>query len=148
MTIVDANVLLYAVNSASPQHAAAKGWLDEVLSGDSRIGIPWLSLLAFVRIATHPAVFARPLTLTQALGVVDVWCQAPNVGHPEPGRDFVSTFADAMTKGSASGSLVNDAYLAALAIEHGATVATFDRDFVRFREVTIIVPGANPDHAR
>lgn len=148
MTIVDANVLLYAVNAASPQHAAAKGWLDDALSGDTRIGIPWLSLLAFLRIATHPAVFARPLTVVQALGIVDVWCQATNVIHPEPGRGFAATFAHTMTSGSAPGNLVNDAYLAALATQHGAAVATFDRDFARFPEVATVVPGARPHDAR
>ena len=148
MTIVDANVLLYAVNAASPQHAAAKAWLDDTLSGDTRVGLPWLSLLAFLRIATHPSVFARPLTVVQALGVVDGWCQAPNVVHPEPGRGFAARFAHTMTSGSAPGNLVNDAYLAALATQHGAIVATFDRDFARFPEVTTVVPGASLDDAR
>lgn len=148
MTIVDANVLLYAVNSASPQHEAAKAWLDDTLSGDTRVGLPWLSLLAFLRIATHPSMFARPLSVDQALGVVNAWCIAPNVVHPEPGHGFAARFAHTMTSGSAPGHLVNDAYLAALAIEHGAIVATFDRDFARFPEVTTVVPGSSLDDAR
>jgi len=148
VTIVDANVLLYAVNSASPQHAAAKAWLDDTLSGDTRVGLPWLSLLAFLRIATHPSVFARPLSVDQALGVVDGWCIAPNVVHPEPGHGFAARLAHTMTSGSAPGNLVNDAYLATLAVEHGAIVATFDRDFARFPEVTTVVPGERLDDAR
>jgi len=85
LTLVDANVLLYAVNAASPQHTAAKAWLDDALSSDARLGLPWLSLLAFLRIATHPSVFPRPLSVVQALEVVDLWHRAPNVVHPEPG---------------------------------------------------------------
>ena len=99
MTIVDANVLLYAVNAASPQHATAKAWLDDALSGDTRVGLPWLSLLAFLRIATHRSVFPRPLTVVQALDVIDVWCGAPNVVHPEPGRGFAARFAHTLTSG-------------------------------------------------
>jgi uncharacterized protein len=148
MTLVDANVLLYAVNSASSQHATAKAWLDDALSNDARIGIPWLSLLAFLRIATHPTVFPRPLTVDQALEVVGVWCQAANVVHPEPGRGFAATLAHTMTAGSAPGNLVNDAYLAALAIEHDAAVATFDRDFARFPEVKTLMPSPRPDEPR
>ena len=145
MTIVDANVLLYAVNTASPQHVFAKMWLDDALSHEARLGLPWLSLLAFLRIATHPSVFPRPLSLARALEVLDVWCQAPNVVHPEPGRNFAAALALTLTSGSAPGNLVNDAYLAALATEHDAAVVTFDRDFARFPNVTIVVPGG-PHH--
>jgi toxin-antitoxin system PIN domain toxin len=144
MTLVDANVLLYAVNTASPQHVAAKTWLDDALSNDSRLGLPWLSLLAFLRIATHPSVFQRPLSVDRALEVLDIWCQAPNVVHPEPGRNFAAALALTLTSGSAPGNLVNDAYLAALATEHDAAVATFDRDFARFPNITIVVPSAPP----
>jgi len=143
VTIVDANVLLYAVNAGSPQHTAAKAWLDDNLSGDARLGLPWISLLAFLRIATHPTVFPRPLTVAQALEVVDVWCRAPNVVHPEPGRGFAATLAGTMRSGAAPGNLVNDAYLAALATQHDAAVATFDRDFARFPEVPTVVPGVS-----
>ena len=142
MTLVDANVLLYAVNTASPQHRAAKAWLDDALSGDARVGLPWLSLLAFVRIATHPTVFPEALTTLQALDVVHAWCSRPNVVHPEPSRSFTATFTHALTTGGAPGNLVNDAYLAALAIELGATVVTFDRDFARFSSVTMLTPEA------
>jgi toxin-antitoxin system PIN domain toxin len=148
VTLVDANVLLYAINSAALQHATAKAWLDDALSGDARLGLPWLSLLAFLRIATHASVFPRPLSAVQALEVVDLWCRAPNVVHPEPSRGFAATFARTMRSGSAPGNLVNDAYLAALAIEHDAAVATFDRDFARFPNVEVVVPGVRSDDAR
>ncbi|MFU8888605.1 MAG: TA system VapC family ribonuclease toxin [Trueperaceae bacterium] len=148
MTLVDANVLLHAVNAASPQHAPAKAWLDDALSSDARLGLPWLSLLAFIRIATHPSLFPRPLSVVQALEVVDLWRRAPNVVHPEPGRGFPETFTRMLRAGSAPGNLVNDAYLAALASEHDAAVATFDRDFARFPDVAIVVPGIRSDDAR
>jgi uncharacterized protein len=148
VTIVDANVLLYAVNAASPQHVTAKAWLDDTLSGDTRVGLPWLSLLAFLRIATQPSVFARPLSVVQALGVIDGWCIAPNVVHPEPGRGFAARFAHTVTSGSAPGNPISEAYLAALATQHDAVVATFDRDFARFSEVKTVVPGARLDDAR
>ena len=148
MTIVDANVLLYAVNAASPQHAAAKAWLDDAMADDPRLGLPWLSLPAFLRIATHPSVFPRPLSVVQALEAVDDWCQAPNVVHPGPRRGFAAAFAHTMTSGSAPGDLVVDAYLAALATQHDAAVATFDRDFARFPKVATVLPGVRLDDAR
>ena len=142
MTVVDANVLLYAVNTASPQHHAAKAWLDDALSGEARVGLPWLTLLAFIRIVTHPSVFPNPLTTTQALELVDAWCARPNVVHPEPSRTFSATFARTLTAAGAHGNLVSDAYLAALAVECGAAVATFDRDFARFSGVETRTPAA------
>ncbi|MFN2321639.1 MAG: type II toxin-antitoxin system VapC family toxin [Trueperaceae bacterium] len=142
MTIVDANVLLYAVNGGSPQHDRAKRWLDDALSGDGRVGLPWLSLLAFVRIATHPAVFPNPLPLDRAFAIVDGWTRRPNVVHPEPSRDFATTFGHALRSGGAHANLANDAYLAALAHEYGATVVTFDRDFDRFEGIATLVPPA------
>jgi uncharacterized protein len=140
MTIVDANVLLYAVNSASPQHARARRWLDGALSGDARVGLPWLTLLAFVRIATHPSVFPNPLTLERALAIVAGWCDRPNVVHPEPPAGFAAHFGRVLKGGGAHANLANDAYLAALALAYGATVATFDRDFDRFADVAVLVP--------
>lgn len=148
MTLVDANVLIYAVNRSSPQHAVAKAWLDDSLSGDRPIGLPWLCLLAFLRIATHPSVFSRPLTMAEALSVVAVWCEAPHVVHPEPGRAFAARLTQTMAQGLAAGKLVNDGYLATLALEHGAVVATFDRDFARFHEVATLVPSLPTDDPR
>jgi len=140
MTLVDTNVLLYTINASSPQHGAAKAWLDEALSGDERVGLPWLSLLAFVRIATHPAVFPSPLRIDQALAVVRAWCARPNVVHPEPSSGFLDTLDRVLDASRAHGGLVSDAYLAALAIEYGATVVTFDRDFARFDGVATVRP--------
>ena len=142
MTIVDANVLLYAVNAASPQNVRAKRWLDGALAGDARVGLPWLSLLAFVRIATHPSVFPNPLTLEQAIAVVEGWCDQPSVVHPEPSEGFVASFGHALRTGGAHANLANDAYLAALAHEYDATVVTFDRVFDRFEGIATLIPPA------
>jgi toxin-antitoxin system PIN domain toxin len=135
MTLVDANVLLYAVNVAAAQHASAKAWLDQALSSEETVGLPWVSLLAFVRIATHPAIFPAPLTVAQAMGVVTAWAQHPSVANPEPLRGFPERLTQALHDANANGNLTNDAYLAALAGQYGATVVTFDRDFTRFKGI-------------
>ena len=139
MTIVDANVLLYAVNPATNQHRPARRWLDRALSSGEPIGLPWLVLLAFLRIATHPAVFDRPLERGQALSLVDAWCQVPSVVHPQPTSHFLPILGQAIAHAGAAGNLVNDVYLAALASAYDARVATFDGDFRRFG-VPVITP--------
>lgn len=139
MTIVDANVLLYAVNSATHQHRQARRWLDRALSSGEPIGMPWLVLLAFLRIATHPAIFDRPLERGQALSLVDAWCQVPSVVHPQPTARFLAVLSEAMARAGVAGNLVNDAYLAALASAYDARVATFDGHFRRFG-VPVITP--------
>jgi uncharacterized protein len=102
--------------------------------------MPWLSLLAFIRIATHLSVFLKPLSTEVALAVVEAWCARPNVVHPEPPGRFASTFSCILIAGGAVGNLVNDAYLAALAIDYGATVLTFDRDLSLFSGVETARP--------
>lgn len=87
MKVVDANVLLYAVDRQSPQHRVAKGWIDQALSGSEAIVLPWLSLLAFVRISTHPSIYDRPLTVDQACDVVDQWLRAPQQPALSPAKD-------------------------------------------------------------
>jgi uncharacterized protein len=109
--------------------------LAGALEDEVRVGMPWLSLLVFIRIATHPSVFPKPLSTEEALAVVDAWCARPNVVHPEPPGRFASTFSRTLIAGGAGGNLVNDAQLAALAIEYGATVVTVGCDFSRFSDV-------------
>lgn len=132
MTLVDANVLLYAVDASSQRHAAAKAWLDAALSGAETVMLPWLCLLAFVRISTHPAVYPRPLTVAQALGVVRAWTWRPNVVSGQPESNHADAMKRLLTATGVGGNLVNDAHIAALALTHGATVMTFDSDFGRF----------------
>lgn len=135
MQLVDANVLLYAVNEASPQHARARGWLDAALNDHEPVGFAWLVLLAFVRLATHPAVFPRPLDVADAFGTVRGWLAQTAVLVVEPTVRHVDVLAGLLAESGTAGNLVSDAHLAALATEHDATLISFDADFARFKGV-------------
>lgn len=145
MKLVDANVLIYAVDSAAQQHLAAKGWLDRALGGGETLLLPWVSLLAFVRLTTHPSIFVRPLTPDQALSVVELWLSQPAVVTGETGPEHVKHLRECLAATGRGGNLVNDAHLAALASQYGATVVTFDNDFSRFPGVRWEPPTANGD---
>ena len=132
MILVDANVLLYAYDGSSPRHEPARRWVETAFSGDEAVGLPVVTLVAFIRIATNPAVYRRPLSPTRAIEIVQEWLARPNVSVVNPSERHWPLLADLATSGQARGPLVVDAHLAALAIEHGATLATTDRDFARF----------------
>lgn len=132
MIIVDANLLLYAYDQGSPQHSASRQWLEDVLSGSAPVRFPWLSIWAFVRIATNPRVFVHPLSPAEAHTAVVAWLQQPNAAVIEPGERHLEILDTLMRDGQAAGPLVMDAALAAIAIEHGATLCSTDRDFARF----------------
>lgn len=140
MTIVDANLLLYAYDASSRLHRAARSWLEGLLSGPAPVGLPWTVLLAFLRIATNPRALARPLTMDDAATIVSSWLDQPCVVRPEPGERHWEILLGLMGTAQARGPLVMDAHLAALAIEHGATLATTDRDFVRFEGLRAVNP--------
>lgn len=130
--VIDANLLVYAYDESSPHHERARHWLDETLSGSEPIRIALVSLLAFVRITTNPSLFLRPLQPEVAIGIVQSWLAIPSVGITDPGERHWRNFAEAAEGGQVRGPRVMDAHLAALAIEHGATLMTADRDFARF----------------
>ena len=132
MILLDANLLLYAYDDESPRHDAARRWVEAVLSGDEAVGFPLVTLIAFLRIATNPAVYRRPLTPARAVEIVSSWLARPNVSVAAPSERHWAILADTLERGQARGPLVVDAHLAALAIEHGATLASTDRDFARF----------------
>lgn len=136
MKLVDANVMLYAVDRGAEHHEVAKAWLDGAIGGRETVLMPWVSLLAFVRLVTHPSVFERPLEVDQALDVVDGWLSAPAVATPEPDTRHVARLRELLEVTGRGGNLVNDAHLAALAMQHRASVITFDSDFGRFPGVT------------
>ena len=146
MKLVDANVLLYAVDTSAPHHAEARRWLDAALSGAETVILPWLCLLAFLQISTHPGIYPRPLTAEQAIGIVTAWTRRPNVVTDAPTTQHAELLGRMLAAtgigGNVGGNLVNDAHLAALAIEHGATVVTFDSDFGRFPGVRWETPAA------
>ncbi|GGL35079.1 type II toxin-antitoxin system VapC family toxin [Planomonospora sp. ID91781] len=138
--IVDANVLLYAVDSGSSFHEASKSWLERALNGSSRVGLPWNSLCAFVRISTHPRASADPLGVEEAWGFVQDWLDAEAVWIPGPTARHAEVLRDLLVEGDLRGNLVTDAHLAALAIEHGVGVCSFDSDFARFPKLEWVNP--------
>jgi toxin-antitoxin system PIN domain toxin len=140
LILIDANLLLYAYDVSSPVHERARDWLEEVFVTEDEVGLALASLLAFLRLGTDPRVFEHPLTIAEAIGVVTVWLSRPNVGVLEPTRKHFALLADLAGSGKARGPLLMDAHLGALAIEHGATLYTSDRDFMRFRGLKVVDP--------
>lgn len=132
MILVDANLLLYAYQPRAAQHEASSQWLETSLNGPDFVRFAWLTLWAFVRIATNPRVFERPLSGAEAQAAVASWLAQPTVGILEPGERHWAILCELMREGQTTGPLVMDAVIAALAIEHGATLCTTDRDFARF----------------
>lgn len=135
MILVDANLLLYAYHPRADQHEKSRAWLESALSGRELVRFAWLTLWAFLRIGTNPRAFAQPLTAAEAQAAISSWLAQPVAGVLEPGERHWEILSDLLREGQASGPLVMDAVLAAIAIEHGATIATTDRDFARFPKI-------------
>lgn len=140
--LVDANLLVYAVDSGAPAHGRAAAWLTERLNGAQRVGIPWESLTAFVRIVTHPRAVARPLDSAAAWAFVTDWLAAPTVWIPVPTERNADVLGELIGKYRLTGNLIPDAHLAALAIQHGLAVCSADTDFARFTEIAWLNPVA------
>ncbi len=140
MRLLDVNLLLYALDASSPQHDRARRWLEQALSGPGTVALPWVVLLAFLRLSTRPAVFTSPLTADEALDVVDEWLALPSVTVVHPGRRHAAILRELLDQLGTAGNLVTDAYLAALAIEHGAELCSSDADFSRFPGVRWVDP--------
>jgi toxin-antitoxin system PIN domain toxin len=138
--LLDANLLLYAVHREADRHDAARTWLSEQLNGSRRVGIPWTSVGAFLRISTHPRAFPRPLSPVTAWERVTDWLSAPVVWVPEPGSEHARILGELIARYDIRGNLVPDAMLAALAIEHGLTLCSTDTDFARFTELSWETP--------
>lgn len=143
MILIDANLLLYAYDRLSPIHDRAVNWLEEALSSEDEVGLALVSVLAFLRIGTDARVFERPLTADEAMGIVSGWLARPNVGIVQPTRRHFEVIGELARAGKARGPLLMDAHVAALAIEHGATLCTSDRDFTRFPGLRIEDPLAS-----
>ena len=140
MRVVDANVLLYAVNESAPHHRVSCQWLDGALGGDDNVGFSWNALLAFTGITTNSRVFPSPLTTELAMAQIHEWLAAPSAYVLNPGERHPHILEDMLASAEQSGNLVNDAHLAALAVEHRASIVTFDRDFERFGSVRAYSP--------
>lgn len=132
MILVDANLLVYARVDALPQHDAARAWLDERLNGSAPVGLPWPSLLAFVRLVANPRIFERPESVARAWRQVEEWLGCPPAWIPHPTERHREIIGPLLTKHAERANLVPDAHLAALAIEHGLTLCSTDGDFARF----------------
>lgn len=132
MILVDANLLVYAYVESMAQHQKARTWLDTQLSGPNRVGLPWASLLAFVRLASNPRVFPRACSVGQAWQVVEAWLDCPTVWIPVPTERHREVLRAMISSGTNASRLVADAHMAALAIEHGLTLQSSDADFARF----------------
>jgi toxin-antitoxin system PIN domain toxin len=140
--LIDANILLYAVDEASPFHERARTWLAGQLNGPRRVGFPWQSLVAFIRISTHERASARPLSSREAAGFVADWLGPEVSWIPREGSGHARILTDLITRYELRGNVISDAHLAALAIEHGLEVCSNDADFARFSEVRWINPVA------
>jgi uncharacterized protein len=132
MILIDANLLLYAYDSASSNHDAARHWIEEVFSGYEPVRLAWVTVLAFIRISTNVRLQPRVFTPKEAISIVDQWLALPNFALLAPGDQHWKILAHLLPEAQARGPLVMDAHLAALAIEHGATLYSNDRDFTRF----------------
>ena len=140
MRLVDANVLLYAVNTSSSEHERSRTWLEAALSGGTAVAMAWVPLLAFVRISTRPGIFPRPLSVEQAGDVVQDWLAQPACTVLQPTARHPHLLAELLGGVGVGGNLVSDAHLAALAIEHRAEIVSYDTDFSRFPGVRCSPP--------
>lgn len=133
--LLDANLLLYAVDATSPFHGAARDWLTQHLNGARRVGFPWQSLGAFLRISTHPRASQAPLSPAEAWGQVAAWLDTNVAWIPTPGERYADLLEELIARHDIRGNLIPDVQLAALALEHGLTVCSADTDFARFSDV-------------
>jgi toxin-antitoxin system PIN domain toxin len=138
--LIDANLLIYAIDADSPQHARARPWLERVLSGTAPVGLPWIVILAFLRITTREGIMRRPLSPGAALGYVDSWLQQPCVEIAAPGDHHWPILCRLLEATGTAGNLTSDAHIAALALERGAAVCSTDHDFARFPGIRHVNP--------
>jgi len=132
MIIPDINLLIYAYNEDAPLHVPAKAWWERCLSGTRPVGLAWVALLGFVRLMSSRRVLLEPMTPNEAVGHCRLWMLQPNAQIVSPGPAHIDVLSNLVTGPSISSSLVTDAHLAALAIEHQAELHSNDSDFSRF----------------
>lgn len=140
MILVDANLLLYAYHPRAEEHLASRAWLEATLSGSALVRFAWFTIWAFLRISTNPRVFANPLSPSEAEAAVSSWLARPSTGILEPGERHWEILREMVRDARCSGPLMMDAALAAIAVEHGATLHTTDRDFSRFTRLKWVNP--------
>jgi toxin-antitoxin system PIN domain toxin len=138
--VVDANLLVYAIDERSPHHPRAKAWLEDVLAGSETVGLAWFVLLAVIRLTTNARVFETPLAVDEAIDIVGSWLEQPPVTVVHPTDRHTALLRELLAPLGAAGNLVNDGHLAALSIEHGAELCSADADFGRFPRVRWVNP--------
>ena len=135
MILVDANQLVYAHVTEFPQHDKARTWLDQCLNGPAPVGIPWPSILAFVRLVTNPRIFQRPEPMEDAWAQIEEWLDCPSAWVPLPTDRHREILGPLLINQGVRSNLVPVAHLAALAIEHGLILCSTDGDFARFPDL-------------
>ncbi len=140
MILVDANVLIYAIDADSPHHRRSRRWLEDALSGTTPLGLAWVVILAFLRLTTRPGILRRPLRPEGAMEFVDEWLAQPYVRAVVPGENHWAVLRSLLKAAGTAGNLSSDAHLAALAIELGGTVCSTDSDFKRFPGLEHVSP--------
>ncbi len=140
MILVDVNLLLYAVNKDLPGHNRVRMWLEQTLSGTERVGLPWVVLLAFLRITTNKRIFEKPLPIESAVAYIDEWLQQPVVNIVGPGQGHWNVLRNLLFVHGTGGNLTTDVHIAALAIEYGARIYSADNDFKRFSGIRHVNP--------
>jgi uncharacterized protein len=141
--LIDANILIYAHVNSFAQHHVAREWLDRQLNGSAPVGLPWASLLAFLRLVTNSRIFEHPESIEDAWRQVQAWLACESVWTPEPTERHAEVLGEILKLPGVHGNLVPDAHLAALAMEHGLTLCSTDGDFARFRAVRWVNPIAH-----
>lgn len=135
MILVDANLLIYAVNRDAPHHRNARRWWEKALSDTESVGLAWIVILAFLRITTRPGILAKPLSAESATDYIDEWMKRPMVELVVPGDAHWSILRNLVLSSGTLGNLTSDAHLAAMALENGADIYSADYDFQRFQGV-------------
>lgn len=140
MKVVDANIMIYAVDAESAHHDRARSWFEACLSGSETIAFAWAAMLVFVRITTNPRIFVSPLDVDVAFDLVDAWLGQPCTTVIHPGDRHAAILRELLEDAGTAGNLTTDAHLAALAIEHGAQLCSTDSDFTRFTGLQSLNP--------
>jgi hypothetical protein len=138
--LIDANLLIYAADSGASHHVAANAWLRRVLNGDERVGLPWTSIGAFMRVLTNPRSTRNPISPATAWDTMTKWLAADVAWVPVASGRTAGPFGELVVRHQLTANLIPDAQLAALAIEHGQVVMSADSDFARFPEIRWVNP--------
>ena len=139
MKIADANVLINAANRDAREHLRARTWIESALGGTEGVGFAWITILAFLRVGTRTGVLSKPLRISDAFAVLEDWLHARNAHLIQPGGNHLAILRSLLQQSGTGGNLTTDAHLAALAIEHGAELVSFDRDFDRFDGLRTVI---------